>query len=46
MCSGSIRPEPPKPFEMILDSPFLFIIADNVLKLPVFVGIVVNPQED
>jgi len=35
------RPSPP--FEMVVDRPFLFVIADNVTKAILFVGVVYEP---
>jgi serpin B len=34
---------PMRPFEMIVDRPFLFVIADNVTHAILFVGLVYDP---
>jgi serine protease inhibitor len=34
---------PTQPFEMVVDRPFLFVIADNVTKAILFVGVVYEP---
>jgi len=34
---------PPKPFEMIVDRPFLFIIADRLTQTVLFMGIILDP---
>jgi serine protease inhibitor len=40
---NSIVLKPPKPFEMIMDRPFLFVIGDDETKSILFMGIVSNP---
>lgn len=45
MRGGSSSEIPSKPFEMILDTPFLYLIVDNFLNIPLFMGILANPQE-
>jgi serpin B len=35
--------EPPKPFEMIVDRPFLFVISDSATDSILFIGIVNDP---
>ena len=42
MKAVSVRPET-KPFEMVVDRPFLFVIADQVTKAILFLGIVIDP---
>ncbi len=42
-CAGGIPHDPP-PMDFILDRPFLFVLMGKG-KLPLFVGIVHNPQE-
>jgi serpin B len=50
--SSGIEMEPPKPFEMIIDRPFLFVIADDYIPIEndnpdqaiLFVGIVNEPM--
>jgi serine protease inhibitor len=38
-----IEMEPPKPFEMIVDRPFLFVISDNATDSILFIGVVNDP---
>ena len=35
--------EPPKPFEMVVDRPFLFVISDSATDSILFIGIVNDP---
>ncbi|MGD0813783.1 MAG: serpin family protein [Verrucomicrobiota bacterium] len=35
---------PPKPFEMVVDRPFLFLIVDEQTKLILFIGVVFDPS--
>jgi serine protease inhibitor len=42
MRALSVRPET-KPFAMVVDRPFLFVIADQVTKAILFLGIVFDP---
>ena len=39
----AIAMEPPKPFEMIVDRPFLFVIADDSTKSILFMGVIYDP---
>ena len=38
-----VEMSPPKPFEMIVDRPFLFVISDTVTSSILFIGIVNDP---
>ena len=41
---GSMAPiNPPKPFEMIVDRPFLFVIGDDSTKSILFMGVIYDP---
>ena len=42
MRPTSVQPASP-PFEMIVDRPFLFVIADNLTKAILFLGAVFEP---
>jgi serpin B len=42
MHSLAIR-EPMKPFEMIVDRPFLFVIGDDQTKSILFMGVICDP---
>ena len=35
--------EPPKPFQMIVDRPFLFLIEDELTRMILFMGVVIDP---
>lgn len=41
-----IAENPPKPFEMIVDRPFLVIIADEGTQTILFMGIIFDPSQD
>jgi serpin B len=42
--SDSVMPvRPPKPFEMIMDRPFLFVIGDDQTKSILFMGVIYDP---
>ena len=43
MMFAGIEMEPPKPFEMIVDRPFLFVISDTDTGSILFIGIVNDP---
>jgi serpin B len=39
-----IHRDPPKPFQMIVDRPFLFLIEDQLTKMMLFMGVVYDPS--
>jgi serine protease inhibitor len=41
----SIQVDPPKPFEMIVDRPFFFVIADGQTQSILFTGIILDPAK-
>jgi serpin B len=38
-----IHRDPPKPFQMIVDRPFLFLIEDRLTRMILFIGVVYDP---
>lgn len=40
---SAYEPNPPKPFQMIVDRPFLFLIEDKETRTILFMGIIFNP---
>ena len=40
-----IEPEPPKPFRMVVDRPFLFLIENQETRTILFMGVVFDPAE-
>jgi serpin B len=45
MLAGAMPMRPPKPFEMIVDRPFFFVIADGQTQSILFTGIIFNPAD-
>jgi len=45
VMAAGIAMEPPKPFEMIVDRPFFFVIGDDKTQSILFMGIVSEPKE-
>jgi serine protease inhibitor len=43
VMAGAAPMNPPKPFEMIVDRPFLFVISDDATDSILFIGIVNDP---
>ena len=44
MLSDHAMPlRPPKPFEMIVDRPFVFVIGDDTTKSILFMGVIYDP---
>jgi serine protease inhibitor len=43
VVATGIEMQPPKPFEMIVNRPFLFVISDNATDSILFIGIVNDP---
>ena len=42
---SSIDMNPPKPFQMIVDRPFLFLIEDQATRTILFMGVTYDPAE-
>jgi serpin B len=42
MLAGAVQ-RPAKPFEMIVDRPFLFVIGDDETKSILFMGVIHDP---
>jgi len=46
VMAGSAAPmNPPKPFEMIVDRPFFFVIADERTQSILFMGLISDPTQ-
>jgi serine protease inhibitor len=46
MSNDYVRANPPPPFEMVVDHPFFFAIAEQQTQALLFVGIVTNPTSN
>lgn len=44
-CWGSMPPEPPPPFDMRVDRPFLYAICDSITGTILFLGAVFDPRD-
>ena len=43
VATNAMEMNPPKPFEMIVDRPFVFVIGDGITKSILFMGVVCDP---